>query len=105
MSRPPDTGWPSTARTRAQGTLRLRGPVARIGWGALVPVFVALRRASGRVTLAVATVYALVLGVGSVGPWLTGAVAAYFEIGIGRAVAYTLPSLAAVSAAHGVVLG
>ena len=108
MSGPPRTAWRLTCAVLAAvaSVLALSvAPLAWIAWGALVPLFVALDRAPRRVTLAVATVYALVLGVGSVGPWLIGAVAAYFEIGVGRAVAYTLPSLAAVSAAHGVVLG
>ncbi|HYV57197.1 MAG TPA: apolipoprotein N-acyltransferase [Candidatus Nitrosopolaris sp.] len=76
-----------------------------IAWGALVPLFVALDRAPRLVTLLVTTTYAVVLGLGSLGPWLTRAIAAYFELGAGRAAAYTLPSLALLSAGHGFLLG
>ena len=76
-----------------------------IAWGALVPLFVALDGAPKAVTLLVTTAYALVLGLGSLGPWLTRAIAAYFEIGASRAAAYTLPALALISVGHGLVLG
>jgi apolipoprotein N-acyltransferase len=79
--------------------------LAWIAWGGLVPLFVALDGAPKRVTVALATVYALVLGLGSVGPWLAPAIAAYFELDRLRAIAYTLPALALLSAAHGVGLG
>src|SRR5947208_1711574 len=61
------------------------GHAGVVAWVALVPLFVALDRAGSFRTLAVAIVYAVVLGVGGLGPWLSHAAAAYF--GLGRAVA------------------
>src|SRR6185295_10474249 len=78
---------------------------AALAWVALVPLFVALDGAGRRATVLVAVVYALVLIVGDVEPWLWPASAAYFEIGRGRALGITLPPLAAVGVLHGAALG
>src|SRR5204862_7391643 len=62
MSGPPRTAWRLTCAVLAAvaSVLALSvAPLAWIAWGALVPLFVALDRAPRRVTLAVATVYAL----------------------------------------------
>jgi len=108
MSAAPGTAWRLAGAVLAGVAsvlaLSITG-ISWIAWGALVPLFVALDNAPGPVTLLVTTTYALVLGLGSLGPWLTRAIAAYFEIGTGRAAAYTLPSLALLSAGHGLVLG
>src|SRR5437879_5987408 len=104
------TTGPSTARSHqlqrrlglaavagALGMLALApGGPGWIAWVALVPLFVALDAAGSGPTLAVAIVYALVLGVGSLGPWLSHAAAPYFAIAAGRAAAYALGFLAAI---------
>jgi apolipoprotein N-acyltransferase len=76
-----------------------------LAWGALVPLFLALRGTAGRTTIALVIVYSLVFGVGNTGAWLLPAAAAYFDLGSGRAVAYILPVLVLFCAAHGLVLG
>src|SRR5437773_11160433 len=76
-----------------------------LAWVALVPLFVALDAAGSFRTLAVAIAYAVVLGLGGLGPWLSHAAAAYF--GIGRAVAtgYVVVFLATIFTLHGALLG
>jgi apolipoprotein N-acyltransferase len=81
------------------------GGAGWLAWGALVPLFLALRGVSGRATIALVIVYSLVFGIGNSGPWLLPATAAYFDLGLGRAVVYLLPALVLTCAAHGLVLG
>src|SRR5437870_2665032 len=81
-----------------------RGP-GWLAWGALLPLFVGLGEAPPRRTLPLVMVYALVLGVGSLAPWLAPAAAAYFKLGSGEALAYVLAFLVAIFALHGVFLG
>jgi apolipoprotein N-acyltransferase len=88
------------------GALALGAPgAAVVAWVALVPLFVALDGAGSFRTLALAIVYAVVLGLGGLGPWLSHAAAAYF--GIGRAVAtgYVVVFLATIFTLHGTLLG
>src|SRR5881296_2875195 len=90
----------------ALGVLALApGGPGWVAWVALVPFFVALDAAGSGPTLAVAIVYALVLGVGGLGPWLSHAAAPYFGIGPGAAAGYALGFLAAIFALHGALLG
>jgi len=86
-------------------TVALSTGLGWLAWGALVPLVVAIDGAPAGVVLAIAVLYTVVLGVGTVAPWLAPAIAAYFGLGLGRALAYTLVPLVAVSAAYGVVLG
>lgn len=76
-----------------------------LAWIALVPVFLALPAASRALTIGVGIVYAAVLGVGSVLPWLVPAAAAYLGISTWRAVEFTLPFLPLLCGAHGAMLG
>jgi apolipoprotein N-acyltransferase len=76
-----------------------------LAWVALVPLFLALDTAGPGPTLAVVIVYALVLGVGSLGPWLSHAAAPYFGIGRPAALGYAGGFLVAIFALHGAVLG
>src|SRR3989442_4724261 len=76
-----------------------------LAWGALVPLFVALRDAPARETVGIVIVYALALGVGSLAPWLAPAAAAYFELGAAPALAVVLAFLVGIFALHGAFLG
>jgi apolipoprotein N-acyltransferase len=80
-------------------------PLAWLAWLSVVPFFWALRRARGWLTLASAVAYTLALGTVSVAPWLTRAAIRYFELSPLHAAVITVPSLALIWAAHGVVLG
>jgi len=81
------------------------GGVGPLAWVALVPLLAVLRAATRRLAMVGAIVYATVGGLVGVSPWLSRATAAYFALSAWRAVAYILPSVAAVSAAHGALLG
>ncbi len=96
----------SAALAGVLGVLALApGGPAWLAWGALVPLFLALRDARGGTTVALAVAYAVVLGLGGLTPWLSRAAAAYFDLDRGHAVAYTLAFLVPVFAAHGTLLG
>jgi apolipoprotein N-acyltransferase len=114
---------PSTAATIAASQPRVRRLVAAavsaglgvvalsphgsgwFAWVALVPLIVALDGAGALETLGIAIVYAVVLGLGAVGPWLAQAAARYFALGAGTAGAWTAVFLLVVLAIHGTVLG
>ena len=70
-----------------------------------MPLLAALESAAPRLTFALSIVYALVLGVGGLGLWLSRAAAAYFGIGDAAAIGYTLAFLVTIFAAHGAFLG
>jgi apolipoprotein N-acyltransferase len=74
-------------------------------WFALVPLLLALRGAARWATVAMAVSYTIILGVGSVTPWLAPAAALYFGLGAPWAIAVTVGPLATVFAAHGLILG
>ena len=76
-----------------------------LAWVALVPLFVALDGAGSSRTVAVAIVYALVVGLGSLGPWLSRAAAAYFGLGRGVAAGWVAVFLLTIFALHGAFLG
>src|SRR5690242_17014931 len=76
-----------------------------LGWVALVPLVVALDGAGAVETVGIAIVYALVVGLGAVGPWLAQAAARYFPLGAGTAAAWTAVFLFVVFAVHGTALG
>lgn len=78
---------------------------AWLAWLSVAPFFWALRHAGRRLTFALAIVYTVVLGTGSVAPWLSRAAARYFELPLWHAAAITVPALATIWTAHGVVLG
>ncbi len=81
-----------------------RGP-GWLAWVALVPLFVAIEGTSPGGTIALATLYALVLGVGGLAPWLAAAAGPYFKLGAEQALAYVLVFLVAIFALHGAFLG
>jgi len=76
-----------------------------LAWGALVPLFVTLGDAPARGTVPIVILYALVLGVGGLAPWLAPAAATYFKLGSGRALAYVIAFLIAIFTLHGAFLG
>jgi apolipoprotein N-acyltransferase len=76
-----------------------------LAWIALVPFLLALARAGRRRTVALAMVYTVVMGVGTVGSWLAPAAVRYFGLGVSRGFGFSLAALAVVSAAHGLLLG
>jgi apolipoprotein N-acyltransferase len=78
---------------------------AWLAWVAVVPLLGALRHAGPRRTLGLAAAYTVVLGTGSVAPWITPAAVRYFDLSPWHAAAITVPSLAAVWTVHGVGLG
>ncbi len=76
-----------------------------VAWIALVPLCAALEEADSRGTLVIAIVYALVLGVGGLAPWLARAAGSYFALGRATALAYTLVFLLVIFSIHGTLLG
>src|SRR6185503_12733391 len=80
-------------------------PFAWIAWVALVPFFAALDGASRRTTLGIGVVFTLVLSFAGLEPWFARSTSAYFDLPLGRTVAITVPPLALLALAHGLVLG
>jgi apolipoprotein N-acyltransferase len=76
-----------------------------LAWGALVPLLVPLADAGRGATLAAAVVYAVVLALVGLEPWIARASAGYFGLAPWRDVALTAVPLALLSAGHGAVLG
>ena len=108
-SSPPGHARPILVGATAAGALTglavAPGGVGPLAWVALVPLLAVLRAATRRLAMVSAIVYATVGGLVGVSPWLSRATAAYFALSPWRAAAYILPSVAAVSAAHGALLG
>jgi len=76
-----------------------------VAWIALVPLFAARVGASRRATIGLGVVFTLVLSFAGLEPWFARSTSAYFGIPFARTVAITVPPLALLSIAHGVVLG
>jgi apolipoprotein N-acyltransferase len=76
-----------------------------LAWIALVPFLLARAGAGRRRAVALAIVYTVVMGVGTVGSWLAPAAVKYFGLGVSRGFGFSLAALAVISAAHGLLLG
>lgn len=107
----PGIGWRIGAALCAGALSGLAVVPAPLGWPgwlawiALVPLLRALDGASGGLTVILAITYATLLGLSGIGPWLAGAVSAYFGLGAWPGAAYALSGLAVLSAVHGLLLG
>jgi apolipoprotein N-acyltransferase len=76
-----------------------------IAWIALVPLFAALDAASRRTTIGIGVLFTLVLSFAGLEPWFARSTSAYFGMPLRQTIAITVPPLALLSIAHGVVLG
>ena len=76
-----------------------------LAWGALVPLFLAVHRATPRATIAAAIAYTVTFALVGLEPWFVRATAAYFDVPLGHMLVFTVPPLALLAVVHGTILG
>jgi apolipoprotein N-acyltransferase len=76
-----------------------------LAWGAVVPLFVAVHRATPRATIAATIAYTVTFALAGLEPWFVRATAAYFGVPLARMLLFTVPPLALLAVVHGTILG